>query len=228
MDHEQAVAAGASERYALGEMSTPEAQVFEEHYFGCSLCAQDLQLLAIVRDNANAVFLDPPPVIKPIIERAPVLVRAPVAERAVLVDKKRSWFQWSNVIPALCAAAFAAVIVYQNVEVIPDLQAPRSLSAPLILDGTTRSTGSGLHKTDPLYLAVAIKEPPSGEPVSIELDDASGKVVRNGSIASAAAKSPLTVYFPGRLPEGRYTLIARYPSSGNMVELTRDQFDIIP
>ena len=43
MQHQQALANKASERYLLGEMSEPERFDFEAHYFDCPACADDVR-----------------------------------------------------------------------------------------------------------------------------------------------------------------------------------------
>ena len=49
MDHRNAVASKASERYLLGEMSEPERFAFEAHYFDCLECATDVRAGASLR-----------------------------------------------------------------------------------------------------------------------------------------------------------------------------------
>ena len=46
MDHLKALATKASERYLLGEMSEPERFAFEEHYFQCGECAEDIRAVS--------------------------------------------------------------------------------------------------------------------------------------------------------------------------------------
>ena len=60
--------------------------------------------------------------------------------------------------------------------------------------------------------------------MTIELTDASGTLVRGGSVASPERDQPLDVYFPGRLNPGRYTFLVR---AGHQ-ELMRDRFEIVP
>ncbi len=43
MQHQQALATKASERYLLGEMSELERFAFEAHYFDCPSCADDVR-----------------------------------------------------------------------------------------------------------------------------------------------------------------------------------------
>lgn len=49
MEHIEAMKSKAAERYLLGEMTDAEAESFEEHYFDCSVCAND------VRDEAKVL-----------------------------------------------------------------------------------------------------------------------------------------------------------------------------
>src|SRR5450759_3827770 len=57
MQHQQALATKASERYLLGEMSEPERFAFETHYFDCPACADDVRTGAALAPSAAAVAL---------------------------------------------------------------------------------------------------------------------------------------------------------------------------
>jgi hypothetical protein len=66
MDHETAIRMNATERYFLGEMSGDDRDGFEEHFFSCPECSEELRALTIFAANAKAVFRDeataaPPP-----------------------------------------------------------------------------------------------------------------------------------------------------------------------
>jgi hypothetical protein len=56
MDHETAVRISAAERYHLGEMTGPDRDAFEEHYFMCPECAEDVRALTAFAANAKALF----------------------------------------------------------------------------------------------------------------------------------------------------------------------------
>src|SRR5437763_5529226 len=56
MDHETAVQTGATERYLLGELTGEDRDRFEEHYFMCPECAEDVRALTVFAANAKAVF----------------------------------------------------------------------------------------------------------------------------------------------------------------------------
>jgi hypothetical protein len=56
MDHETALRTSATERYFLGELTGQDRDGFEEHYFMCPECAEDVRALTVFAANAKAVF----------------------------------------------------------------------------------------------------------------------------------------------------------------------------
>jgi hypothetical protein len=56
MDHETAVQLKATERYFLGELTGADREGFEEHFFTCPECAEDIRTLTVFSANAKAVF----------------------------------------------------------------------------------------------------------------------------------------------------------------------------
>ena len=58
MTHEQAVSTLASERYLLEEMTEPERDTFEEHYFSCVECADDVRAGGVMRDGVRAGLMN--------------------------------------------------------------------------------------------------------------------------------------------------------------------------
>src|SRR5690349_23110858 len=109
MNHQQAVTKHAAERYLLEELSPEERAGFEEHYFGCVECADEVRTAFKFADNLKAVGERP-------IE---VAVRSP--ERPL---KTRAFWQWLR--PVFAAPALAvlllAVTLYQSFLVIPRLE----------------------------------------------------------------------------------------------------------
>ena len=59
MTHQQAVDTLASERYLLDEMSELERHAFEDHYFSCGECAEDVRAGAVMREGVQASTADP-------------------------------------------------------------------------------------------------------------------------------------------------------------------------
>jgi hypothetical protein len=54
MDHQSAVREKLAERYLLRELEGPERDSFEEHYFSCELCADDVRAAAQFIQGARA------------------------------------------------------------------------------------------------------------------------------------------------------------------------------
>jgi hypothetical protein len=112
MDHQEALRMQASERYMLGGLSSSEQEEFEEHFFTCTECAEDLRLGAVFKANARAVFREQ--------SRRP-----PATSPAVSPQQGLGWWTWLR--PALAAPLAAAitllcVVAYQNSVTIPRLE----------------------------------------------------------------------------------------------------------
>ena len=94
MSHDDAVRARAAERYMLNALSASEAEEFERHFFDCLECCQAVKRLAVLRDNARSVWLEPQiievpqPQPKPALEPKP----APAPKPAPVAAKPRSLF----------------------------------------------------------------------------------------------------------------------------------------
>lgn len=111
MDHTEAEKEYAVERYLLGQMSESQQDQFEEHFFSCAVCAEEVKTGAAFVANMKAVFAEMAPVpIHPRPERIPWW--------QVLVPR------W-NLAPIAVAACgvFAAIIGYQNLFQVPALRA---------------------------------------------------------------------------------------------------------
>jgi hypothetical protein len=53
MDHATAIATQAAERYCEGKLSEAEREQFEEHFFGCAECAEEVRWEKLFRDQAR-------------------------------------------------------------------------------------------------------------------------------------------------------------------------------
>ena len=207
MDHEVAAKSHAVERYLLGEMPVPERDAFEEHYFSCAECASEIRSASeLMRDMkaALAEYQSRPQVSPP---------------------SRFSWFRMPTMVPTFAAVALAVVVGYQNMAVLPDLEAPRSISSFVTLDGRTRATDLPTLKAgDPLRFLTAVDGAASAS-LFVELLSSTGSNVRAGEVAAPATGRPLDVFFPGSLAAGRYDLVVRESKGGK--ELTRSTFEIL-
>jgi|SRR5579883_3208886 len=115
MDHPEAIAMKAAERYVLGDLSVSEVEEFERHFFDCPQCSEELRLLSVLQENARAVFIEqsPGPRPEPVVQPVPAPAPAPIP----VVEKESWWKAWTRPLvlaPALAAIAVAVLIGYQT------------------------------------------------------------------------------------------------------------------
>ena len=104
MDHDQALKMHAAERYLLDELSAAERNDFEEHYFVCAKCADEVHSAFAFADNCKSVFMEE--------------THTPrrLSNLRVLLRPAATAF-----LPA-AAALLLCVTIYQSTLVIPRLQ----------------------------------------------------------------------------------------------------------
>ena len=131
MTHQQALDTMAPERYLLDEMTEVEKHAFEEHFFDCDDCAQEVRLGEQIRVEVARSTRD-----------SAVGTRDSKNRDAKVVEFSRRplWRRPSILIPWAAAATIALAAGYQSLVVVPGLRqglAPQSLSQ-VMLRGATR------------------------------------------------------------------------------------------
>jgi hypothetical protein len=187
--HEEAAQTRAAERYLLGEMSGDQRGSFEEHFFACDECAEDLRTAAAMLEGARAGF------------RAGTgsgnVLTMPLERPAI----RRPGWQRSPALPWAAAAALACVVAYQAVWVVPALRqeaAPRAL-VPVMLHPESRGAEAVVARRspgDPVSLAVEINDPPQAGEVTYELTTPEGRHVVSGHAATPQPGTPLLLLMP--------------------------------
>jgi hypothetical protein len=105
MGHDEAVASQSVEKYLLGQLAAEERTRFEEHFFDCELCAEEVRTGILLMDNAAAEFLAPP-------ATQSVTSHPIVAARKSWLDWFRfDWRQPAFALPAIALVAVAALWV---------------------------------------------------------------------------------------------------------------------
>jgi len=206
MDHEVVAKTHAIERYLLGEMPTSERDAFEEHYFTCTECAEEVR-------SASAVMRDMKSALRE-FQTAPK-------------SSPPGWLSWLRapvLVPTFAALLLAVTVGYQNTVVLPDLKAPRSMTAAVPLDGLTRGDVPRLKAGDALRFAIAVESGVTGA-VHVEVARQGGGIVRKGEVAAPGPNRPLDVFIPGSLGAGRYDLLVRDAPGGR--ELARSSFEVV-
>jgi hypothetical protein len=218
MQHQQALATKASERYLLGEMSEPERFDFEAHYFDCPECADDVRTAAALARGIKAVGA----------EDTALRPHTSVVREV----RRRGWFAWLSpaaLVPSTAAVALGCLVAWQALVVMPSLRwaaSPQAFS-PIALRAEARGEEQALdiHRDRPLSaLSLDVNSAEPGASLTYELIAPGGAVRHKDATQAPAAGSPLVVLLPNSAlrETGSWTLllrnrqgaeIARYPFS---------------
>jgi hypothetical protein len=207
MSHEEAITNQVAASYLLGDLSAAERDAFEEHYFDCRVCAEDV--------------------------RAGAAMFATGREVAANAEEVRRFRPLKWAASGAAAAALTMVVGYQSV-IIPRVQ---SLAAPPVMEvmrptplvpGATRGEQNEeqvIRFTGDEPVALYREIPPESPfpRYQFQLRTAAGKVLVTSDVppelAAGADPIPLKVH---RLPAGRYVLaILGVRKEGNRTEIDR-------
>ena len=228
MDHEQAVKMQAPERYLLDELSQDERDDFEEHFFTCANCADEVTAAFAFKDNAKAVFESERQAAAAAPVAATLVTPAQARSRWAWLDRlfpapspRSSMGAWGVAVPA-AAMILMGVAVYQGVFVIPGLrrelseaEAPRVLQT-IVARAATRSNDRVVsvdRNARFVQLVMDINARPSVSSYLFEVKDSSGAVVF--AVTAPVAGGSVNILAPtSDLKTGRYVVAVR-PSSGS-------------
>jgi len=220
MEHNEAIENHTAERYLLHELTEQERDAYEEHFFSCSACAEEIKAASEFMENARKVVQS---------ELLPAHVYGDAVRRSI-------WGSWLNFrsmlypIPAAACVLLVAVSafgIYQQVVTIPDLKKPQiAMSEPFVL----HNAKSAIHTLTF----------PKGGPVTIPFDlpktaarSYEVSVVTSANIKKAAfpkisasdTKKSLEIFFPaGTLDSGNYFLL--FVDENTKGEVDRIPFEI--
>ena len=220
MDHTAVVRDRTTERYLLNELESEVRDEFEEHYFDCPECAQDVSAASQFVEHSKLVLAESsePVPVRPISDPAPV---------------RRGWFTWLS--PAFAVPALAlllAVVGYQNLVTYPRLQAeltqPQILPAVAVNVGTYGARDTSVPPGKGLVLSLRI--PPDGLFVryKIELYNPAGKRAGSFTVAPVGGQDQWSVTIPAVDREvGTYTLAVHgITRSGEAKDLSSTSFQL--
>ena len=183
MDHQEALRRGLVEQYLLRALSPSDRDEFEEHFFDCRECAEDL--------HATAAFLRS-------AERE--LGRRRVTAPARPAPKVgRFGFLWR---PAFVAPAFAVlllVIVYQNAVQYPRFDHPEVLPAVSLIGANSRggpSPAVTVTRGAPILLSVDIPATKEFSSYACVLIAPSGATVWRVPVSAEQAKDTVSIRIP--------------------------------
>jgi hypothetical protein len=212
MDHLEAIEMKAAERYVLGDLPGGLREEYEEHFFGCVECAEELKLAAAFVENTRAAMET---------EALATPERVPVA--AAQRPASSGWFA-AFLRPSLALPVFAAlmlVVAYQSFLVIPRLKdtttqslataAPQTLASFSLLTANSRGA-------EPATITVAAGHPfslyfdiPPDEHFSsyvCEFQNASGTPEYSLNISAEQAQNAVQLLIPSAsLGTGKHVLV---------------------
>jgi hypothetical protein len=216
MNHGQALSTHASERYLLGEMSEPERFDFEDHYFGCGECAQDVRAGSALARGIQAVYAEDA-----------AHPRTQVISPQPLRSRRFAWLTPSALVPLAASLMLASVVGYQSLVLIPSLRSSRALT-PVVLRAAARGEEQtlDLRSREPYFvfsLDVNAAEPDS--PLIYEASPEKGPVRSNGPATAPPPGSPLIIVIPHSdfNQAGAWTLVLRTPHGA---EIARYPFSV--
>lgn len=211
MEHAQAISTNASERYLLGELTASEADAFEEHYFDCVQCADDVR--------AGSTFLD----------GGRRLVReseTPLAPVVAIEEHPRRRWGWMQ-------TAIAAMVLFPLV-LVPLLvrdAAPAAVVAlggdPIVLAADTRAAGDSVVVTGEAPIVFEIPDS-SHARYEVRVLGPDGKTLdtREYTRAEVERSDWLSLTVHGG-PAGEYQLvISGGAPGGSLRELARRRFTV--
>src|SRR6185312_4764712 len=203
MDHAEANKIQAVERYLLGDLQSSEREEFEEHFFSCPECAEEVMTGATFVDNTRAVLREDAQQAKKTFPALADAVRA-------------NWFR-SRFVTTMAVAGFAVLAVatgYQNTVEIPRLEhAVNEMGGLVVTPAIALENNRGGQKDaipsseDQRSLFVPHEWSESYSSYMCDIEKLPGQSVEiSGKPFSAAG--PFTVSIPvGKLDPGRYALV---------------------
>lgn len=210
MDHNLAIENNAAERYLLGELNEVEIEEYEEHYFSCPICAQEVKLGSEFIDHARKVFKTD-------------LIPEPMPVNRFSTAWGRFWSSVRQPAPAFAFVAliFVVGISVHQMSVIHDLK--EQAMAPQLLAATSpmlrESRGAAQEPaTVPRGQSFAIAfDIDPGDFSSYEMEVSNVQKTRKFLFHCSAeqAKNTVQIAFPaGSLQTDSYTLVIRGVNSG--------------
>jgi hypothetical protein len=214
MDHNRAVEIQATERYMLGQLETEERDAFEEHFFDCALCADEIRAAARFRSAGRQVAREPVPV--------------PAATR------RWEWFRFPTLAPAMASFLLLGTVVYQAGFQIPALQRQldegQSIAAVSLRETTRGADSTPVVPAGRGFFSVYFDLPSAaaGTAYRCTIADAAGKVVDTINAAAPNPGEPMNLLLNRKhFRSGVYTLTVRpADAAGSAPAISEFQFKL--
>jgi hypothetical protein len=204
MTHADAIRTLAVERYLLDEMPEIERFAFEDHFFDCVECADDLRDGATMSKAVKAGLL-------------------PQASRPTTISPaiaKRRWTP-SVVLPWAAAAMLALAVGYQSLAPASNGRLQISTLTPVTIRPDSRGavpTVSIDGDAEAVTLALDV-DAPAGSNLTYVLRSSAGVLIAEGRITAPPAGAPLLLLVPvwTLTPSTQYSLAVQGAADGQAI-----------
>lgn len=182
-EHQQAIRTLAAERYMLGQMTDAERETFEEHYFNCRFCVEDIKGIDLM---SRAARQQPKP--QPVRKWRPMTV-AP----------------WA--IAASLAGALALQPILTPTPPVTQLaEVPYATDAPLTSERRGVAAATKLPAGRRIILHLEIAHDPQYTQYRWDLRADEAKSLASGALTPEQTNVPIPLLL-GPLPAGSYELV---------------------
>lgn len=200
MEHSEATEKKIAEGYVLGELLPEERDAFEEHFFGCVECAENVSDAAIVLDSLK-------------VELQPQVIAFP-----------SRWTNWWATAATVAAVAFGSLFGYQTLVTVPRLASGGVAQVAQVelaevrsgIDQGSASQVTNLEAGKRFVLMLSIPPQPKVAAYRALIRKGS-RVVRSYAISAEEAKNFVPLTDPG-LGAGDYELVIQSePDQGQAI-----------
>jgi hypothetical protein len=218
MEHDEAIRSHAAERYLARELSPEDHAAFEEHFFDCPECAEEVRFEATFAANVRAVMREPARAAQPM----------PASPQPSLWMRWRDWWRLRPALAVsyagnLVLAAGLAVVLLTGTRQADQPRFSQVYFAPGPAHGVedVHSLAAG----DTYYIVRFLAPNQKSPSYYYEILDAAGQRESSGSLpAPAGQEENLYLQIPVKgLPGGTHTLEVRAGQQGGEV-VSRSRF----
>jgi hypothetical protein len=223
MDHDMVVRQKITERYLLNELDPDVRDEFEDHFFDCQECSRDIRAGSELVAHSKNILAE-----RSESTSVPTTIR-------VMEPSRTTWFAWFRpVLVAPVLALLLAVVGYQNLVVLPELQS--ALTRPQLLPWA--SVNVGTYGVDKPTLKVApgkgfllfVRIPPDSTYARYTaiLYNPNGKLEWSLTIPALTDQDQWPVQVPGtNRPAGTYKIsVSGITAAGESRELGSTSFEL--
>ena len=202
LNHLKATKRNVADRYVLGELSQAQREEFEEHYFECVDCAEDVRAFLAISSNSRSVLVDVPDYEEPAASRGRTRTGG---FQALLSWRPPAIYAIG---PALAMLALTIVTTYQSMSLRSQLVAQAVPQFALRPDSRGEESEISVQKQG-YFLVLAADMPGPPRDVKWQIRGVGSQIaLMQGTAPGPAPGSSLSVLIPAsNLSTGQYVLV---------------------